>query len=81
MNALWSHRGPPKKDVLDRLQAIDMHYAYLEGRWRPEGLRRGKWQAVGPATCFRQKVYFDAAAYGVSSLRMILPPFITNLTR
>jgi hypothetical protein len=25
--------------------------------------------------------YRDAAAYGVSSLRMIFPPFITNLTR
>jgi hypothetical protein len=25
--------------------------------------------------------YLDGAAYCVSSLRMILPPFITNLTR
>src|SRR5262249_51102695 len=33
-------------------------------------------KARGPSTTYR-----DGAAYCVSSLRMILPPFITNLTR
>jgi hypothetical protein len=49
-------------------------------RYRPT-----KWRAHEPrASALEARVvvhYRDGAAYCVSSLRMILPPFITNLTR